>query len=135
MYKIVITFLLATIIAQASVEVVRAAENIKYKALISKSNVFIDSVDKKDIKSYCQPVLKKDIITYSSYAKSHIKKGDILCKRNIHHVNKKDQEKILFNFGAIQIEKNGKVIRETKDYIKIRNSQGDIEKIYKSGTR
>ena len=42
---------------------------------------------------------------------------------------------MIFDFGNIEIEKDGKVIKDTKQYVRIKNNDGTIEKIYKDGLR
>ena len=134
MKKILFLLLLSLTFTQASVQVVKASKTIKYKDLIDSKKVFLDRVDESKIKRFCKHVTKKDIINNTYYAKKHMKKGYILCLKDLYKINSNTQEKVIFNFGSIEIEKSAKLIRETKDYVKIKNQNGKIEKIYKDGS-
>ncbi len=115
----------------ASQLVIKASKNIEYKSKIKKSDLFLDYAD--NIKKFCQPITKEDILNNKYRAKIHIRKGHIICKKDLLKLNAKSANRILFNFGSIEIERDGKIIRETKDYIRIKNENGKIEKIYKDG--
>ncbi len=129
-YLIILIFLSG--ILEASVEVIKARVNIEYKEKVTKADIYLDNVSSKQIKRFCKPVEKKYFINKNEYrAKIHIKKGNIICKKDLYKTKKTD--KILFNFGSIQIERSGKIIRETKQYIRIKDDNGKIQKIYKDG--
>jgi hypothetical protein len=110
----------------ASVLVVKASKDINYKAKINSSVVYLAYVN--DVKRSCSPISKKDIIAHQYRAKLILKKNRIICKKDLYigQLNK-----LIFDFGNIAIERDGKLIKETTDYIKIRNENGKIEKIYK----
>ncbi|MEA3288576.1 MAG: hypothetical protein U9Q04_00230 [Campylobacterota bacterium] len=63
-------------------------------------------------------------------AKHYILKDKAICAEDVYIEKSK---KIKFNFGLLEIERSGEVVRETDDYIKIKNRDGKIEKIYKDG--
>ncbi len=132
MKKYLIILLFLSTIIEASVEVIKARVNIEYKAKIIKSDVYLDNVSFKKIKRFCTPIEKSDFINNTEFrAKVHIKKGSIICKKDLYQTKKTN--KILFNFGSIQIERSGKIIRETKEYIRLKDDNGKIQKIYKDG--
>ncbi len=127
-----IILIFSSVILEASIEVIKARVNIEYKQKITKSDIYLDNVSFKEVKRFCKPIEKESFINNNDYrAKIHIKRGNIICTKDLYKMKKAN--KILFNFGSIQIEKNGKVIRETKDYIRIKNDNGEIQKIYKNG--
>jgi hypothetical protein len=132
--KILILVLIFISLIEASTKVVKASKNIKYKDLIDARVVYLDNVSESNIKRLCKHATRKDILNNSYYAKKHIKKGKIICLKDLYKINSNGQDKVLFNFGAIQIERNAKLIRETKDYIKIKTENGKLEKIYKNGS-
>ncbi len=131
MKKYFFIFLFLTVILEASIEVFKASKNIQYKDKIIKSDVYIDNIDLNDLKRFCKPITKKDLLTDTYRAKIYIKRGNIICKKNLYKVKKGN--KLLFNFGSIQIERSGKIIRETKEYIRLKDDNGKIQKIYKNG--
>ncbi len=128
MKRIILTILLFYTFLDASVLVIKASKNIKYKEKITSKDVYLKYVD--NVKRFCIPISKDDIISAEYKAKINIKKGRTLCKKDL-YISK--ENRLLFNFGSIEIEKDGKIIKETKEYIRIRNENGKIEKIYKNG--
>jgi hypothetical protein len=116
----------------SSVEVIKASRYIKYKNQISKSDLYIDTVDISKIDKFCNPIARGDFLNSHFRAKKHIKKDKILCIRDIYKSNIVNN-KILFNFGLIEIEKSGKIVRETREYVRIKDENGNLQKIYKNG--
>ncbi len=114
---------------EASYDVVKARYKISYKQKITKSNIYKDKTPK--IKKYCIPISVEDILSTQYRAKKYIKRDEIICTKDVYKL--KTNNRLLFNFGAIQIEKDGKIIRETKDYVRIKNDNGEVQKIYKNG--
>ncbi len=111
-----------------AIEVIVTNSKINYKEIIdikrlSSSNVL-------SVKKFCIPITIKDLQGKKYIAKRYLKKGTVLCKKDISLYEKKS---VLFNFGIIEIEKQGKIIFENDDYIKIKRIDGEIEKIYKDG--
>ena len=133
MGRILSAILLIAIVIEASTLVIRASKTIKYKEVIKKDELFIDYVNKKDIKRNCKPITKEDILNNVYHAKSYMKKGHIICTKDLYieDINKKNR--ILFDFGSIEIETDGKVIKETKKSVRIQNVNGKFETIYKDG--
>lgn len=110
-----------------SIEVLPVAiKNIEWKEQIRLSNVkLIQANEKYKCKKYLD--IKK--IKNTKYRASHyIIKNTPICFEDA-YIPKSN--KIKFNFGTIEIEKEGEIIRETDKYIKIKNLDGKIEKIYK----
>ena len=104
-----------------------AIKDINYKQRVSVDNVKLAPVMKK---LRCKALKREDVIGTEYRAKHYITKGSILCKKDVYIPTK---NRLLFNFGSIEIERNGKLIRETDEYIRIKNDNGKVEKIYKDG--
>lgn len=84
------------------------------------------------IKFSCKPYFSiKKILDLNYISKAHKRRGEVVCSKDFRKAKKKDR--ILFNFGSIEIEKDGKIIKETKDRVRIQNSNGKFETIYKDG--
>lgn len=112
-----------------SLDVIVSSVDINYKEIIdikklSSSNVL-------SVKKFCIPVTISDLKNKKHVAKRFIRKGSVLCTKDIESYEKKS---VLFNFGSIEIEKRGKIIFENDKYIKIKRTDGNIDKIYKDGT-
>lgn len=112
-----------------SIDVIVANSKINYKEVISLKKLSSSNV--LSVKKYCIPVSMNDIKQDKYFAKHYIRKGAVLCLKDIEKYTKNS---ILFNFGSIQIERNGKLIFENDKYIKIKRNDGKIEKIYKDGS-
>lgn len=80
--------------------------------------------------NHCIPLTLTDLNNDTYVTLHFILKGSILCHNDV-KVYKK--ESVVFDFGSLQIEKNGKVIYENDEYIRIKRDDGKIEKIYKDG--
>lgn len=111
-----------------AVDVIIAKSKINYKEIISIQKLSKHKVS--SIKKFCVPATVNDFQSNKYIATHYIKKGSVICLKDIELYNKNS---ILFNFGAIEIEKNGKIIFENDKYIRIKKDNGKIEKIYKDG--
>ncbi len=111
-----------------SIEVLITNSKINYKETIDIKK--LSSKNVLSVRKFCIPITIKDLETNKYLAKRYLKKNTILCANDIEKYSKKS---VLFNFGLIQIEKEGKIIFENDDYIKIKRSNGKIDKIYKDG--
>lgn len=131
MKKYFMILLLLTIVLEASVEVIKASKNIRYKEKIFKSDLHIDVVKFTKVQKFCKPITREYLSTNAYRAKNHIAKGAIICQKNLYKVKKTNR--VLFNFGSISIEKDGKIIRETQEYIRVQDENGKVNKIYKDG--
>ena len=84
--------------------------------------------------SKCEP-FSLDIFDEKDYvivAKHYIGRNKIICKKDIKKVK---IEYVTISFGAISIKRQGKIISNNKEYIKIKTLQGDTFKIYKKPKR
>lgn len=105
-----------------------AKKNIKYKEkILSYDVVFVKESKQHSCKKYIDMNLLKQ---NKYYAKSFLRKGKVICKRN---VTVPEGNTVRFKFGNLEIEKEGRVLNETDQYIKIKNLDGTINKIYKDG--
>jgi hypothetical protein len=131
--KKIIVFISFCIFLQASsVEVIKASRDIRYKNPISKTDLYLDIVDINSIDKFCNPVARDDFSKSQFRAKKYIRKDKIICIRDIYKSSIVN-DKVLFDFGLIQIERAGKIVRETKDYVRIRDENGNLQKVYKNG--
>ena len=112
-----------------SIEVIVTKTKINYKEIIDINK--LSSANVLSVKKFCIPVSIKDFENKKYTAKRYLKKGTVLCKKDISLYKKKS---VLFDFGTIQIEKQGKIIYENDKYIKIKRIDGQIDKIYKDGS-
>ena len=111
-----------------SSKILSAKVKIQYKELININSLLLINVNK--LPKRCNPLLFKHVENNKYIAKHYIKKGSIICLEDVKAYKK---QSVLFNFGNIQIEKDGKVIFENDKYITIKKRNGKIEKIYKNG--
>ncbi|PLY09846.1 MAG: hypothetical protein C0625_01225 [Arcobacter sp.] len=111
-----------------SFEVIKTNVNINYKEIINIKK--LSSANVLSVKKFCIPIRIKDLENKKYVAKRYLKKGTVLCTKDIESYEKKS---VLFDFGVIEIEKQGKIIFENDEYIRIKRVDGTIEKIYKDG--
>lgn len=124
--KLSIFFLLS--LKLMAMPVLVAKESINYEEKLEMKKIRLINVS--EIKKICKP-LTLDEIQNNEYITTHfINKGNILCKKD---VKKYEKDVVIFNFGGVQIEKKGKIIYENDEFIRIKNLDGTIEKIYKDG--
>lgn len=101
---------------------------INYKSKIYSSYVrLLEINDKYSCKEYIDIKLLKQ---NKYYAKHYLGKNKPLCKNSVFLPI---SNRIKFKFGNLEIEKDGEIIRETDKYIKIKTTDGKMEKIYKDG--
>ena len=84
-----------------------------------------------DEKVHCKMFDKQKLLNETYQAIRYIPKGKPICEKD---VKKVIEHKVEFNFGNIQIIKDGEYLGETKEYIKIKNTDGSVDRIYKDGT-
>ncbi len=118
---------LITFSCAANVKVLPVStSDIQWKGQITASNVKLIQADNR---YKCKKYLDIEKLKENKYrAKHYILKNTPICYDDAYIAK---SNKIKFNFGNIEIEKEGEVIRETDKYIKIKNLDGKIEKIYK----
>lgn len=120
--------ILITSFANAQILVPIAKKNIKYKEKIFSYDItFVAESKQYSCKKYIDMNLLKQ---NKYYAKSFLRKGKPICKRN---VTVPGGNTVKFKFGNLEIEKEGTVLNETDQYIRIKNLDGTINKIYKDG--
>lgn len=115
-------------IANASVDVLVAKNVIHYKSKIEVKDLMLQKVP--TVKSTCIPLKLSQIDGKVYQALHYIAKGSIICTKDVDIFEKKS---VVFNFGSIEIEKNGEIIFQNEEYIRIKRNDGKIEKIYKDG--
>ena len=121
-------FLVLLLCKLTAVDVLVAINKIDYNAPILKKNLRLLSV--ANIKKRCEPLTVKALNNGKYISKHFINKGSVLCKSSVKSYKKNS---VIFNFGNIQIEQNGKIIFENDEYITIRKNNGKVKKIYKNG--
>jgi len=111
-----------------SADVIIAKIDIPYNSAITPSNIVLTQIEKlpKNCKQVTIDELKKD----EYFTNKYLQKDKIICHNDL---RKKSNNKIIFNFGSIQIETTGKILYENDEYIRIKKENGKIEKIYKDG--
>ena len=128
MKKIIFLSILFVSLSYGSILVVKASHNIRYKAKIVQEDIILSYEDRLPLN--CELISLDDLLSDKYRAKIYIKKNRIICKKDVYIPAK---NKVIFDFGNIEIEKDGKVIKDTKQYVRIKNNDGTIEKIYKDG--
>ena len=105
-----------------------ANKNINYKSKIYSHDVrLIQENQKFKCKKYLNVIdLKKN----KYYALHYIAKDRAICAEDV-FIPKSNT--IRFKFGNLEIEKEGTIVKETEEYIKIKSLDGTIDKIYKDG--
>jgi len=127
--KFLFLFLCVVSIAAQNIQVVPIAKkDIQYKSKIYTNDVLLVQVNKKyNCNKYLNLIdLKKN----KYYATHYIAKNRVICFKD---VMIPEVKKVKFRFGNLEIEKEAELIKETKSYIKIKNLDGTIEKIYTDG--
>lgn len=111
-----------------ALDVLITKDALKFGQKINPTDLRLINVNK--IKKSCIP-LTLDQIQNNQYTTAHyINRNSILCQRNVNHYK---ENSVIFKFGALEIEKKGKIIFENDDFIRIKKDDGKIEKIYKDG--
>ena len=101
--------------------------NINYKNILNQNDLYLKYIS-KDIR--CTTFDKKLLKDGKYQVKRYIIKDTPICYKDVQKVI---VNQVKFDFGNIEIKRNGKIIGENKDYIKIKNYDGKIIKIYKNG--
>lgn len=121
-----ITLLLSTNLY--SIEVVVTKSRINYNEVIDPAK--LKKANVLSVKKFCIPLSLEDFQETEYIATHFMREGFVICAKD---VKKYQKNSVLFNFGSIQIEKDGKKIFENDEYIKIKRNDGKVEKIYKDG--
>jgi len=117
-------FISISIFAQ---DILVSTKTIKYKEILNYDNLLVINSDKR---VRCQMFDKEKLLKQKYQAKRYILKGRPICNKDVQIAK---SYKIRYDFGNIVIERAGKIIGENKQFIKIQNPDGTIEKIYKNG--
>ena len=131
MYKIIVLLLFVTLsmFANNKFLVPVSKKHINWKSVITSNHIYLSKINQK---YKCKKYLDINTLKKNQYrAKHFILKNTALCSEDVY---KSSNKKISFNFGSLEIEKNAELIKETDTYIKIKNPNGKIEKIYKNGS-
>ena len=112
-----------------AVDVLVAKSKIKYNERIKLNNLRLKQVN--SVRKSCIPVTLNGLGQDYYISKHYINPGSIICEKDIKIYEKNS---VVFKFGNIEIEKEGEVIGETKQYIRLKKPNGRIEKIYKNGS-
>ena len=111
-----------------AISVLVSKESISFEEKLDNTKVAVQNV--AEINKSCIPLKLSELQNADYITTHHINKNTIICLKD---VKKYENESIIFNFGGLKIEKKGKVIYENKDFIRIKNTDGTIEQIYKDG--
>ena len=136
MKKIFLIFVIfiVNLFAQGISVVPISSKSINYKEQLFSNYYKLVQINDRNIQKYkikCKNYPDLIELKLNKYrAKHYINKNKPICKKDIYIPVSK---KIKFNFGLLEIERDGVIIKETDTYIKIKNLNGKIEKIYKNG--
>lgn len=127
MLRLSICIALLTINSYA-LTVVVAKEAFQFEEKLSIKKLRLVNVTR--IKKACKP-LTLEQIQNNEYSTTHyINRNSIICQKDVKTYS---DEGVTFKFGALEIEKKGKIIFENDQFIRIKKADGKIEKIYKDG--
>jgi len=104
-----------------------SVKDLKYKEVVDFANLQEVNFDKK---IYCKKFDKLKLLEDEYITKRHILKNTPICDKDL-EVSK--GHRIKFDFGNIVIERTGEFVGETDKYIKVKTTDGTIEKIDKNG--
>lgn len=111
-----------------AVTVLISTQSINFEQKIDKSMFKVSNI--QQLNKACNP-LKLSQIQNGEYITTHyINKNTIICEKDVKQY--KDNF-VIFNFGGFEIEKEGKIIYENDEFIRIKKQDGSFEKIYKDG--
>ena len=108
--------------------VVVAKESLKFGEVIETSKLL--EKDVSNIRKSCIPVTFEDLANKKYVTTHFINKNSIICVKDI---KENKEQSIIFNFGGFQIEKKGSIVYENDEFIRFKNEDGTMEKIYKDG--
>lgn len=111
-----------------ALEVIVSKEDMTFRTQLTPENLEVK--DTKVLPDNCRPLKLEELKNNKYLSSKYIKKNQIICLDDVKKIVKKS---VVFNFGSIQIETDGKIIYENDEYIRIKKDNGKIEKIYKDG--
>ncbi|MDC0932355.1 hypothetical protein OAR97_00775 [Arcobacteraceae bacterium] len=129
--KILLIVFFVTIVNAKEVQVIPFTnKSINFKNKIYSQDVRLIQITGKNP---CKKYLDIKTLKKNKYFTTHyIGKNKPLCAKDVYI---REMNKVNFRFGNLEIEKEAELIRETKSYIKIKNLDGTIEKIYTDGRK
>jgi len=104
-----------------------SAKDIKYKEYLDYGNLQ-EVVTPKKVR--CEMFDKQKLFENKYIASRYIVKNTPICTKDVQIA---PNHKVKFDFGNIEIERDGEFLGETKEYIRIKRPDGTIEKIDKNG--
>lgn len=102
-------------------------KDIKYKEYLNYENLQEVVINKK---IRCEIFNKEKLFEDKYIATRYIIKNTPICTKDVEIA---PNHRVKFDFGNIEIEKEGEFLGETKEYIRIKKPDGTIEKIEKNG--
>lgn len=126
--KFSILILIIPIVKIFAIEALVATVDIPYKKRIIPAYLTLKNI--KEIPYNCELVTIEYLKNSEYLSNKFIKKDKVLCKKDL---KAKGDNSVIFRFGSIEIETDGKILFENDEYIRIKRSNGKIEKIYKDG--
>lgn len=102
-------------------------KDLTYKEVVDFDNFQEINLDKK---IYCKKFDRMKLLEEEYIAKRYILKNTPICEKDLIVA---PNHRVKFNFGNIIIERSGEFVGETDSYIKLKKSDGTIEKIQKNG--
>ena len=122
-----ILFVLFNFIFLNATQIVVSNKDLKYHEILDINNMGL-SVTNKHIR--CKMFNLNKLKQNNYQTKHYIIQGQPICEKDVQIAVK---HMIRYDFGNIVIQRDGKIIGETKKFIKIKDSDGKIQKIYKNG--
>ena len=123
----IILFVLFNFIFLNATQIVVSNKDLKYHEILDINNLGL-SITNKNIRCTMFNINKLKQNNYQT--KHYIIQGRPICEKDVQIAVK---HMIRYDFGNIVIQRDGKIIGETKKFIKIKDSDGKIQKIYKNG--
>lgn len=109
-------------------DVLVAKNNINYKDKVTTKDLRVEKLS--SMYTRCTPMRLEDLNKDVYISTHYILKKSVICTKD---VKKYEKQSVVFDFGSLQIEQEGKVIYENDNFIRIKRRDGQIEKIYKDG--
>ena len=102
-------------------------KDIKYKEYLNYENLYETQTDKKVL---CKKFDEEQLLYQKYYGSRYIVKNTPICDKDLEIAK---DHKIRFDFGTIEIERDGEFLGETDKYIRVKKPDGTVEKIDKGG--
>lgn len=105
-----------------------STKNIKFKQNLDYGELKLEYTEDK---IHCNMFDKQKLLNGTYQALRYIPKNKPICDKDVKQVI---QHRVSANFGNIVIERDGEYLGETKTYIKIKKTDGSVERINKDGS-